>query len=245
MMRVHVLEKWIGPRPILRGVSFEVPAGTVLGIIGTSGSGKTTLLRCLVGLERFQSGWIAWEDLRLEGGLSEPLWRRRRERWRRHVGMIFQHLYLFPHLNVLGNLIEAPVHVRRIPRREAEAQALELLDRMGLRWAAHRYPHSLSGGEQQRVAIARALMMRPDVLLLDEPTSALDPQRSADVRALLRQYVQQGHTMIVVSHAIGFLRGLADQLLYLEHGEVVECGPAEALLVAPQDPRTQAFLRHA
>nr|BCX01118.1 MAG: L-cystine ABC transporter ATP-binding protein YecC [Bacteroidota bacterium] len=245
MIAVQGLQKWRGDRHVLRGVSFQVPEGTVLGVIGASGSGKTTLLRCLMGLEPFEAGSVSWREIQLQGGLPESVWRRQRDQWRRHVGMIFQHLYLFPHLTVLGNLIEAPVRVLRMPVPEAEARARQLLAWFGLEGFAHRYPASLSGGEQQRVAIARALMMRPDVLLLDEPTSALDPVRSADVRALLRKYVSEGHTMIIVSHAIGFLRGLADYLLYLQEGEVVEYGPAEAVLLAPQDPRTQAFLRYA
>ena len=164
---------------------------------------------------------------------------------RHKVGTVFQHLYLFPHLTVLGNLIEAPVHVLRVPRRQAEAEAYELLDSVGLKQAARRYPESLSGGEQQRVAIARALAMHPGLLLFDEPTSALDPRRAAELRSLLRGFVPRGHTMVIVSHSISFLEGLADYLLYMDGGQVIEYGATESLLDAPKDPRTKDFLAQA
>jgi len=152
-------------------------------------------------------------------------------------------LYLFPHLTVLDNIVEAPVHVLREPRAQAEIKALELLEAVGLKQAARRYPDSLSGGEQQRVAIARALAMHPEHLLFDEPTSALDPKRAAGLRSLLLSFVQRGHTMIIVSHAIGFLVGLADHLLYMEGGEVIEYGETDKLLNSPADPRTMDFVR--
>ncbi len=164
---------------------------------------------------------------------------------RRKVGTVFQHLYLFPHLTVLGNVIEAPTHVLRVPRQKAESEALGLLESVGLKDKARRYPESLSGGEQQRVAIARALAMHPALLMFDEPTSALDPKRSAGLRSLLRGFVTRGHTMVVVSHSIRFLEGLADQLLYMEAGEVVEFGATDRILNAPQDPRTKDFLQQA
>ena len=159
------------------------------------------------------------------------------------MGTVFQHLHLFPHLTVLGNIIEAPVHVLRAPRRQAETEAYELLESVGLRSAAQRYPESLSGGEQQRVAIARALATHPDLLLFDEPTSALDPKRAASLRSLLRSFVERGHTMVVVSHAIGFLIGLADNLLYMEGGEAIEYGKTDTILHSPQDPRTKDFVQ--
>src|SRR2546423_2239029 len=159
--------------------------------------------------------------------------------------MVFQHLHLFPHLSALGNIIEAPVHVLHTSRREAEARAHELLAAVGLARAAARYPESLSGGEQQRVAIARALAMRPRVLLFDEPTSALDPRRVAEMRALLRKFAAEGHTMVIVSHSIGFLDGLADRLLYMEAGKAVEYGATEQVLRAPRDERTREFVQHA
>jgi polar amino acid transport system ATP-binding protein len=245
VIRVNKLVKQAGGTRILRGVSLEVAPRTVLGIIGASGSGKTTLLRCLNGLERIDGGVIESEALHLHADLPPAEYARRVRDLRRKVGTVFQHLYLFPHLTVLGNIIEAPMHVLHEPRQKAESEAYELLEAVGLRQAAHRYPESLSGGEQQRVAIARALAMHPALLMFDEPTSALDPKRSAGLRSLLRGFVDRGHTMIVVSHSISFLDGLADQLLYMEAGEVVEFGETEKLLNSPRDPRTKDFLQQA
>jgi len=245
MIRVTNLIKNRNGTRILRGVSFEVPPQTVLGIIGASGSGKTTLLRCLNGLERIDGGVIEADGVRLEPNLSKKEYHRRVNELRRKVGTVFQHLYLFPHLTVLGNVIEAPTHVQRVPRTEAEHEAYQLLESVGLKEKARRYPESLSGGEQQRVAIARALAMHPALLMFDEPTSALDPRRSAGLRSLLRGFVERGHTMVVVSHSIGFLDGLADQLLYLEAGEVVESGETAQVLNSPRDPRTKDFVEQA
>ena len=245
MIRVEQLEKHYGDVRVLRGVSFDVEAKSVLGIIGGSGSGKTTLLRCLNGLERIDGGAVECNGVRLEAALGEAEYRQRVKQIRKETGMVFQHLYLFPHLTALGNVTEAPVHVNRTPRREAEARGLELLEAVGLREKAHRFPENLSGGEQQRVAIARALAMGPEVLLFDEPTSALDPRRTAELRATLRGFVEHGHTMVVVTHSISFIEGLADYLVYMEGGEVVEQNETEQLLRDPQDPRTREFLSHA
>lgn len=245
MIRVNSLRKQLGNTRILKDISFEVAPKTVLGVIGSSGSGKTTLLRCLNGLERLDGGTIECGSVRLEAGLSAKAYRKRVRDLRREVGTVFQHFYLFPHLSVLANIIEAPTHVLHQPKKSAEKEAFELLDAVGLKQAAHRYPESLSGGEQQRVAIARALAMKPAVLLFDEPTSALDPKRSASLRSMLRSLVEKGHTMVIISHSIGFLEGLADSLLYMDSGEVVEHAPAEELLNAPKDPRTIDFLAQA
>jgi ABC-type polar amino acid transport system ATPase subunit len=245
MIRVNNLVKQAGGSRILRGVSFDVAPQTVLGIIGASGSGKTTLLRCLNGLERIDDGTIECDDIRLDADLSRTEYTRRVKNLRRKVGTVFQHLNLFPHLTVLGNIIEAPTHVLRAPRPKAESEAYELLESVGLKHAAQRYPELLSGGEQQRVAIARALAMHPELLLFDEPTSALDPRRAASLRSLLRGFVERGHTMVIVSHSISFLVGLADQLLYLEGGEVIESGKADEVLNSPRDPRTKDFLQQA
>ena len=243
MIRVKDLSKRANATRILRGVSFSVAPQTVLGIIGASGSGKTTLLRCLNGLERINAGVIECDEVRLEANLASGEYARKVKELRRKVGTVFQHLYLFPHLTVLDNIVEAPVHVLREPRAQAESKALELLEAVGLKQAARRYPDSLSGGEQQRVAIARALAMHPAYLLFDEPTSALDPKRAAGLRSLLLSFVQRGHTMIIVSHAIGFLIGLADHLLYMEGGEVIEYSETDKLLNSPSDPRTMDFVR--
>ena len=245
MIRVTDLIKNANGARILRGVSFEVAPQTVLGIIGASGSGKTTLLRCLNGLERIDGGAIEFYSIRLEPNLSAAEYSRRVKGLRKKVGTVFQHLYLFPHLTVLANIIEAPTHVLRVPKQQAESEAVALLDSVGLKEKARRYPETLSGGEQQRVAIARALAMHPALLMFDEPTSALDPKRSAGLRSLLRSTVSRGHTMVIVSHSIGFLEGLADQLLYMEGGEVVESGAAHQILNSPRDPRTKDFIEQA
>src|SRR5829696_3052805 len=225
MIRVTGLRKRFGNSEILKGIDFEVPPQTVLGVIGASGSGKSTLLRCLNGLETIDGGTIECNGVRLEAGLSHAEYRRRVKELRLKVGTVFQHFYLFPHLSVLGNIIEAPIHVLHSPKKTAETEAFELLDSVGMKQAARRYPGSLSGGELQRVAIARALAMHPALLLLDEPTSALDPRRMNSLRALLRTFVDRGHTMIIISHSIGFLGGLSDSILFMEGGYAVEHGP--------------------
>jgi cystine transport system ATP-binding protein len=245
MIRVSNLIKNANGSSILRGVSFDVAPQSVLGIIGASGSGKTTLLRCLNGLERIDDGVIECGPILLDANLAEHEYSRRVKDLRRTVGTVFQHLYLFPHLTVLANVIEAPVHVLRVPRLEAETEAYRLLDSVGLKEKARRYPETLSGGEQQRVAIARALAMHPALLMFDEPTSALDPKRSAGLRSLLRTFNERGHTLVIVSHSIGFLEGLADKLLYMEAGEVVECGETDQVLNSPHDPRTKDFVEQA
>jgi ABC-type polar amino acid transport system ATPase subunit len=239
------LRKRFGANEILKGISFEVPPKTVLGVIGASGSGKSTLLRCLNGLETINDGAIECDNVRLEAGISHADYRRRVKDLRLKVGTVFQHFHLFPHLSVVGNIIEAPVHVLRTPKKSAETEALQLLDSVGLAGAAKRYPGSLSGGEQQRVAIARALAMHPALLLLDEPTSALDPRRIHSLRALLRTFVDRGHTMIIISHSMNFLGGVADNILFMEGGLVVEHGPTEEVLNSPKDPRTKDFLEQA
>lgn len=245
MIRVTGLRKRFGDNEILKGIDFEVPPQTVLGVIGASGSGKSTLLRCLNGLETINGGTIECDNVRLEAGMTNADYRKRVKDLRLKVGTVFQHFYLFPHLSVIGNIIEAPVHVLRTPKKKAETEAYELLESVGLKQAARRYPGSLSGGEQQRVAIARALAMHPALLLLDEPTSALDPRRMNSLRALLRTFVDRGHTMIVISHSMGFLSGVADHVLFMEGGYAVEHGPTADVLKAPRDERTKDFLKQA
>ena len=242
MIRVTGLRKRFGNNEILKGIDFEVPPQTVLGVIGASGSGKSTLLRCLNGLETINGGTIECDNVRLEAGLSHADYRRRVKDLRLKVGTVFQHFYLFPHLSVVGNIIEAPVHVLHAPKTTAETEAYELLESVGLRQAARRYPGSLSGGEQQRVAIARALAMHPALLLLDEPTSALDPRRINSLRTLLRTFVDRGHTMIIISHSMGFLAGVSDNILFMEGGVAVEHGPTDEVLNSPKDARTKDFL---
>jgi ABC-type polar amino acid transport system ATPase subunit len=245
MIRVSGLRKRFGSSEILKGIDFEVPPQTVLGVMGPSGSGKSTLLRCLNGLETISGGTIECDNVRLEANISPADYRRRVKDLRLKVGTVFQHFHLFPHLSVVGNIVEAPVHVLRTPKKNAETEALELLESVGLAGAAKRYPGSLSGGEQQRVAIARALAMHPALLLLDDPTSALDPRRIHSLRTLLRTFVDRGHTMLIISHSMNFLSGVADNILFMENGVVVEHGPTDQLLNSPKDPRTKDFLEQA
>jgi len=245
MIKVTNLRKRFGDSEILKGIDFEVPANTILGVIGASGSGKTTLLRCLNGLETIDGGSITCENVQLEAGISHAEYKKRVRQLRLKVGTVFQHFYLFPHLSVVGNIIEAPVHVLRTNKKAAENEAIQLLESVGLRKAARRYPESLSGGEQQRVAIARTLAMHPAVLLMDEPTSALDPQRIHSLRGLLRGFAEKGQTMIIISHSIGFLAGVSDSLLYMEGGLVVEHGPTDQVLNSPKDPRVRDFVAQA
>jgi polar amino acid transport system ATP-binding protein len=245
MIKVENLRKRFGTNEVLKGITFEVAPQTILGIIGASGSGKTTLLRCLNGLETISDGSVDCAGVKLEGRLPPAEYKRRVRALRLKVGTVFQHFYLFPHLSVVGNLIEAPVHVLHTAKKNAETEAYELLESVGMKHAARRYPESLSGGEQQRVAIARALAMHPALLLLDEPTSALDPRRIATLRGLLRGFAEKGHTMIIISHSIGFLGGVSDNLLYMEGGLVVEHGPTEQVLNSPKDPRVKEFINQA
>ena len=245
MIRVTDLRKRFGNSEILKGITFEMPPQTVLGVIGASGSGKSTLLRCLNGLETIDGGTVECDGVRLEVGLSHAEYRRRVKELRLKIGTVFQHFYLFPHLSVLGNIIEAPVHVLRSAKKTAETEAFQLLESVGMKQAARRYPGSLSGGEQQRVAIARALAMHPALLLLDEPTSALDPRRINNLRTLLRTFVDRGHTMIIISHSMGFLGGVSDNVLFMEGGVAVEYGPTDEVFNSPKDPRTKDFLKQA
>ncbi len=245
MIHVSKLEKYFQNKRVLHGLDVEIPQGSALGIIGGSGSGKTTLMRCINGLLPFEKGQVRCGDVELVPNLSGKDYKQRIQSLRRHVGMVFQHLYLFPHKTALQNIIEAPLYVAGVSRDQAVAEGERWLERFGIAHTAHRRPDALSGGEQQRVAIIRALMMKPKILFLDEPTSALDPKRSSDVREIFNDFVRQGSTLVLVTHSIRFLRGLADQILYMESGEVVESGTAEQVLDDPKDPRTRAFLEHA
>jgi polar amino acid transport system ATP-binding protein len=246
VIRVEKLTKRFGETEVLRGLSFEVGPRTVLGVIGASGSGKSTLLRCLNGFERVSGGAIECAGVRLEAALTAHQYRERVKQLRRKVGTVFQHLHLFPHLSATANVTEAPVHVLKTPRREAEQTARQLLEAVGLGHRLQTYPESLSGGEQQRVAIARALAMRPEILLFDEPTSALDPRRTNELKSILRKFADEGgHTLVVVTHSMQFLKGFADTVLYMEGGHVVEHGPADEVLNRPRDPRTREFVEHA
>ncbi|WP_369800123.1 amino acid ABC transporter ATP-binding protein [Vogesella sp. LIG4] len=243
---INKVSKQYGALTVLDQVSLELAPGSVTAIIGPSGSGKSTLLRSVNHLERVDSGFIAI-DGELIGyrqhddalhELKEPeILRKRAE-----VGMVFQHFNLFPHLTVLENIIEAPQAVRGQSRQEAEALARELLTRVGLADKASAYPRQLSGGQQQRVAIARALALKPKVLLFDEPTSALDPELVGEVLDVIRELASSGATLLVVTHEIGFAREVADKVVFMEHGRVLETGSPAQVLGQPRHARTREFL---
>ncbi|MBO1078515.1 amino acid ABC transporter ATP-binding protein [Roseomonas haemaphysalidis] len=240
------VEKHFGSFHALKGVSLDVKAGEVLCIIGASGSGKTTLLRCVNQLVEPDAGaiWIDGEltGFRIQGQSLHKLPEAEIARQRLATGMVFQRFNLFPHMTALENIMEGPVQVQRRPKREVEAEARALLARVGLEAKADSYPANLSGGQQQRVAIARALCMRPKLMLFDEPTSALDPELVGDVLAAMKELARSGMTMIVVTHELGFAREVADRVVFMDHGAIVESGPADAVLGNPREARTQAFL---
>jgi polar amino acid transport system ATP-binding protein len=231
---------------VLNRVSLDVAAGEVLCLIGASGSGKTTLLRCVNQLTPIDSGGI-WLDGELLGvrearGRLHRLGEAEIARQRLKTGMVFQRFNLFPHKTALENITEGPVQVQDRKPKEAQAEAMELLRRVGLEAKADAYPSQLSGGQQQRVAIARALAMKPMLMLFDEPTSALDPELVGEVLAVLKELARSGMTMMVVTHELGFAREVADRVVYMDHGAIVESGPAADVLGAPREARTQAFL---
>ena len=235
-LRAEGVWKAFGERPVLRGVSVSLAAHEVVALIGASGSGKSTLLRCLGLLEPIDDGRIFLGD----EDISDP--RIDGNRVRARLGAVFQSYNLFPHLTVLGNVTLASRVVHKVPRKDAEARAMALLERVGLADFAGHYPAQLSGGQQQRVAIARALAMDPKLMLFDEPTSALDPELVGDVLDVMRELANEGMTMIVVTHEIGFARGVADQVVFMDGGVVVEAGPPSEVLDNPQRQRTRNFL---
>jgi len=236
---VHIagLRKAYGDNEVLKGISLDVTPGEVVCLIGPSGSGKSTLLRCINLLEQPNDGIIE------VGGYAVTDPDVDVNQMRRHVGMVFQQFNLFPHLTVLGNCTVSQVKVLKRPKAEAEAIARAELESVGLGHLAHRYPGELSGGQQQRVAIARALSMNPSLMLFDEPTSALDPETVGDVLAIMRKLAQAGMTMVVVTHEMGFAKEVADQVVFMDGGVVVEQGPAAEVIGNPQQARTKDFLR--
>ncbi|WP_423371991.1 amino acid ABC transporter permease/ATP-binding protein [Burkholderia sp. LMG 32019] len=242
---IHRVSKSFGLQKVLDNVSLAIPSGSVTVILGKSGSGKSTLLRTINHLERVDGGFIAIDGelvgYRRDGRTLYELKEKDILRRRAEVGMVFQSFNLFPHLTVLENIIEAPV-AAGLPRAQAEAEARTLLARVGLAGKADAWPRQLSGGQQQRVAIARALALKPKVLLFDEPTSALDPELVNEVLDVIRQLARSGTTLIVVTHEIGFAREVADTIVFMDGGRVVESGPPSAVLGAPEHPRTREFL---
>lgn len=222
---------------VLRGVSFSIRRGEVVCVIGPSGSGKSTLLRCVNGLEPFGSGQILFDG---QPVTSNP---RQLARVRRNIGMVFQHFELFPHMTVLGNVIEAPTQVLKMPKAEARERALALLTKVGLADKCESRPANLSGGQQQRVAIARALAMNPSLMLFDEATSALDPQTVGEVLGVMKQLADDGMTMLVVTHEMGFAERVADRVVVLDQGQIIEQGPPSEIFGRAAVPRVRQFLQ--
>lgn len=246
MVEVRSVHKSFGTLEVLRGIDLEVDAGEVTVVLGPSGSGKSTLLRTINHLEKVDSGWISVDGTlvgyRRSGDKLYELREREVLKQRTRIGFVFQNFNLFPHLTVLDNIIEAPVSALGRPRKQAVAAAEKLLARVGLADKASAYPKQLSGGQQQRVAIARALALEPKLLLFDEPTSALDPELVGEVLDVIKDLAQQGTTMIVVTHEIGFAREVADTVVFMDDGRIVEQGAPGDVLDNPQHVRTRAFL---
>ena len=236
LIQIRDLHKSYGRFQALRGIDLDIAQGEVVVVIGPSGSGKSTLIRCINLLEEYQRGEVRVDGAKVVRGKALA-------QVRAEVGMVFQSFNLFPHLSALHNVALGPLRVRRMPRFQADARAQALLDKVGLADQAHKLPGQLSGGQQQRVAIARALAMEPKVLLFDEPTSALDPEMVGEVLAVMQALAHTGVTMVIVTHEMGFARRVADRVIFMEDGLVVEQAPPETFFSAPREPRTQAFLQ--
>ena len=235
-VKVENLKKNFGSLEVLKDINMEVKEGEVVCLIGPSGSGKSTFLRCMNKLEEPTAGVIIVDDYDLMAKTSDI------NKIRENIGMVFQQFNLFPHLSVLQNIMLAPVDRKRMTKEQAEEKAKKLLDRVGLLEKADVYPASLSGGQQQRVAIARALAMEPDIMLFDEPTSALDPEMVGEVLEVMKQLAAEGMTMVVVTHEMGFAREVADRVVFMDGGYIVEEGTPEEVFGNPQNKRTQDFL---
>ncbi len=244
VIRVRGLHKYFGPLHVLRGVDLDVMPREVVVIIGPSGGGKSTFLRCLNFLEEPSAGTIQIGNVKVEAGEPASVHREHVREIRRKVGMVFQQFNLFPHMTALGNIIEAPITVKKMPREQAIAKAEELLEWVGLSDKRDEYPSRLSGGQQQRVAIARALAMEPEIMLFDEPTSALDPELISEVVEVMERLANEGMTMVVVTHELHFARDVADRVILMDGGNWVEEGPPEQIFSHPKEERTRQFLSH-
>ena len=236
MIRINGLCKNFGDNCVLRGITNEIKKGEVVVVIGPSGSGKSTFLRCMNLLERPTAGEIIFEGQ----SITDP--KININKIRTKLGMVFQQFNLFPHKTVVENIMISPIMVKKVPKEEAYQKALSLLSRVGLPEKENAYPSSLSGGQQQRIAIARALAMEPDVMLFDEPTSALDPEMVGEVLGVMKQLVNEGMTMVIVSHEMGFAREVGDRILFMDEGQILEEGPPDQLFNHPKNARTRDFL---
>jgi polar amino acid transport system ATP-binding protein len=237
MIDIRALHKAYGDLQVIKGIDAQVAKGEVICIVGPSGSGKSTILRCINGLESYESGVIEIDGIKVDRKAPSI------KAIRTEVAMVFQRFNLFPHRTVLENVIEGPIYVKKEGRPQAIEHARELLESVGLAEKAEAFPSQLSGGQQQRIAIARALAMRPKAILFDEPTSALDPELVGDVLDVMRRLAETGMTMVVVTHEMQFAREVADRVLFIDQGVVVEQGPSAEVLNNPQHLRTQDFLR--
>jgi polar amino acid transport system ATP-binding protein len=246
MVRAESVCKNFGALHVLKGVTLDVSRGEVLCMVGPSGSGKSTFLRCINHLEQVNAGRLYVDGeligYRERGGKLHEMAPRDAARQRRDIGMVFQHFNLFPHRTALDNIIEAPMRVKRVKKDAALARAKDLLDQVGLAAKADAYPAQLSGGQQQRVAIARALAMNPKLMLFDEPTSALDPELVGEVLAVIKKLAGEGMTMVVVTHEMGFAREVADKLVFMDGGVIVESGNPREVMANPKHERTKEFL---
>jgi polar amino acid transport system ATP-binding protein len=246
MVKAEQVCKSFGALRVLKGVTLEVGKGQVLVLVGPSGSGKSTFLRCINHLESVSAGRLYVDGelvgYREYGGKLHEMKPRDAAKQRRDVGMVFQHFNLFPHRTALENIIEAPLHVKRVKKKEAVDRGRDLLNQVGLSDKADAYPAQLSGGQQQRVAIARALAMNPKLMLFDEPTSALDPELVGEVLGVMKKLADEGMTMVVVTHEMGFAREVANQLVFMDEGIVMERGNPREMMANPQHERTKAFL---
>jgi len=236
MIEMRKVCKWFGSFQALRDIDLSVAKGEKIVVCGPSGSGKSTMIRLINGLETHQSGKVIVDGIELGGDL------RRIEAIRAEVGMVFQSFNLFPHITVLENLTLAPIWVRKMPKKDAEALAMDLLERVKIPEQADKYPGQLSGGQQQRVAIARALAMRPKAMLFDEPTSALDPEMIKEVLDVMVELAREGMTMVVVTHEMGFARTVADRVVFMDQGEIVEAARPDEFFAAPKTERAKLFL---
>lgn len=246
VIKIRDLKKSFHERTVIDGISIDVTKGDLIAIIGPSGCGKSTFLRCINGLESTDTGVVEvfGTELKSPNEIGQKEFTRRSLTVRQKVGMVFQNFNLFPHLTIMENLVKAPMVVSKVSKPDAEKTARELLKKVGLADKAHSYPDQISGGQQQRAAIARALAMSPEILLYDEPTSALDPELVQEVLRVMKQLDSEGMTQLVVTHEMRFARDVADKIIFVDKGRIVEAGTPEQVFGNPQDERTKNFLRH-